>query len=173
MLKSVKPKLLLLLFLLSCETSPKKPKNIFHVIAPNQLYFKNVRSIYYKTETDKATKIDYYTLNKWNEKSLKPALVPVIADNWIEEEAYLQLNFKNITADSYNVNIEKWENINLPTQAKMSNQQAYELALAIKNQLLANELVVVNDSIILFEDRNERSYFLTTLQDYLRLIEKK
>lgn len=173
MLKFVKPTLFLLLFLLACETPEKKPKNIFYVSAPNQLYFKNIRSVYYKTETDKATKIDYYTLNKWNEKALKPALVPVIADNWIEEEAYLQLNFKNITADSCKVNIEKWKNINLPTQAKIANQEAYELALAIKNRLLANELVVVNDSIILFEDRNERSYFLTTLQDYLRLIERK
>jgi hypothetical protein len=157
----------------SMPTPSSKIKTKFHTTVPSQLYFKNVRSAYYKSITDHATKIDYYTLQKWNMNSPTASIIPIIADNWMEEEAYIKLAWKGMNAPTYKIKMKEGSEFSVNANDSLSYEATYNLVLSIRAQLLANELVMINDSIQIFTNLQERNYFLTTMQDYLRLIENQ
>ncbi len=157
----------------SMPAPSSKVKTKFHTTVPSQLYFKNIRSAYYKSITDHNTRIDYYTLQKWNMNSLTASIVPTIADNWMEEEAYIRLAWKGMSAPTYKIKMKESNEFSINPNDSLSYEATYDLALSIQAQLLANEPIMVNDSIQIFTNPQERNYFLTTMQDYLRLIENK
>lgn len=151
-----------------CELPPEEEKTAFSISSPSWLYFNNLRSIYYGVQSDKANQLDYYTLKKWESRSEEYAVIPIIVKNWLKEEAYIELNFKGLSDDAFELTLDGTaESIELP----LNRKQQFELAIKLDSLLLNDKQITINDSIDLFTDRYEKTYFLTTTRDYLKLFE--
>ncbi len=178
--------LFLFLIVVACERLPentdRKPDPLFSTTAPSRLYFKNMRSFYYRQSTKPETKIDLYTLKKIPEKADRPLLIPIIADNWLQDEAYLLLEPNDHPAwraDTLNI---KWEdpktgasgaiamaNPNILMQLDIAGFLEMHLNSGHRISFLSQN----NDWQPLFTQREDISNFLTTTKDYVRLTEQE
>lgn len=174
---------LVFILLFSCQPvakTPAPPADVrFRTTPPSKLYFNNIRSTAYTMTSDEVTQAHQYQLRKWPDTGTTPFLLPVIVDNWLHDQAYLQLNWIptneqptlpfRIRAFSHSAeqyfSIEDWT---WKSQHDLG-QQMY-LAL-LKGQQL--QLVKADSTqVLLFGDDETKSLFRTTLQDYQNLTEK-
>ncbi len=176
MKKSFSPLLILSLALLACSQPPPeqtKDKR-FHITAPSLLYFKNMRSTAYEESTQPGTRIELYRLRRFSETDERPILYPIIANNWLEDQAYLYLR-----ANEYEKGYARPIRIRWPeggdTLHASNREEQYRFALNIYEQLKeGKELKVLSQDstfVPIYENRQDRSHYLTTVQDYLRLTE--
>jgi hypothetical protein len=135
-----------------------------------------MRSTQYTVDEQPRSRIELYRLSKFEPVTKRPAIYPVIANNWLEDEAYLFLQTNvweagflsplTISQDT------SWSLEVLQLQPPTPVQQ-YELGLRLYESLKRGEVwyAAAADSTFapLFEDGDERSYFLTTVRDYLKL----
>ena len=63
----------------------------YQTTAPSLLYFKNIRSINYEQSEQPGTRIELYRLRQFSQPAKEPLLVPTIANNWLEDEAFIFL----------------------------------------------------------------------------------
>jgi hypothetical protein len=173
------------LFLLACFSS-ERPKEVdtsspFYVTPPSLLYFKNVRSAYYYQNRKPNTRMDMYKLRKFEYSRDRPVLVPVIVNNWMEEQAYIFIeknDFSGGFSDSLLVRWSKAEDTSgvyaLPFPSK---DEQFRFARQIYQSLKQNHLLEVKtareDWVPVFKDGQDRMNYMTTLRDYERLISKK
>jgi len=182
----MKNPLFLLLFLLfaACDAPPpdadRTPDALFSTSQSSRLYFKNMRAYYYRQEVQPNTKTDLYTLRKLTQADDQPVLLPVIADNWLRDEAYIFFDQKP------NVGIAKpmqlrWEDASsaqrgMFTMEGQNAKQQYALAQWLYKHLTEGHkfsyLNTTNEWVDMLETREKRAGFLKTLQDYYALIEK-
>lgn len=148
----------------------------FRTTPPSLLYFKNMRSTQYTVEEQPKSRIELYRLSKFEIATKRPALYPVIANNWLEDEAYLFLQpndweagFLSPLTLSQDTN---WT-AHIVQLSPPTPERQYELGMRLYNTLRRGELwyAAAADSTFapVFKDGDERAYFLTTVQDYLRL----
>lgn len=180
--------LLLLLFLIffACETPPtdasRQPDEIFRTTDPSRLYFKNMRAYYYQEDTKPGTKMDTYTLKKFNSADSRPILTPIIVNNWLQDEAYLFLEknaHPSLAGNSlYFRSLGSVTNETLEFELTIFDKQSqYDLASFLHTHIRAGHTLEVSTDhqewYSIFNDKKDRGYFLQTMDDYYRLIEKE
>lgn len=174
---------LLSLFLLTkCSPAPqeKSERDVFSTTAPSKLYFKNIRSTYYQQQQQKGTKVDLYQLRKIPTVDSRPIIYPVIADDWLNDKAFILLqtnDYKDGIADPLSI---YWENGQIADSLKMGTPTFPEqLKMATKiNELLANGIEIYtqnkqSERIMLFENYADKSNFMTIMRDYFKLVESE
>lgn len=173
--------LFLSLFLFSCVPPPSNPVIVdkrFRTTAPSSLYFKNIRSSSYTTTQDPVTRIDYYKLRQWKKQVQSPIIYPIIVHDWMNDAAYIQLQpngFSGLAKDIIQLKI-----VDKPHRLDLSKNDfaaSTDLAIQIQNAIVADEIISIrttdSTSLILLEDRLEKNNFLTTLKDFLKLVERR
>jgi hypothetical protein len=174
---------ILVLFLTAVACSPDETERQqgtgdrrFRTTPPSLLYFKNMRSTQYRVEEQAKSRIELYRLNKFEEVEQRPVLYPVIANNWLEDEAYLFLRPNAWVAafhDPLTLSQDSsWSAQNIQLQPPTPVEQ-YELSMQLYESLKRGEswYVAAADSTFapLFAEGDERALFLTTVRDYLKL----
>lgn len=167
------------LFLFSCVPPPSNPVKVdkrFQTTAPSLLYFKNIRSSYYTNTQDASTRIDYYQLRKWGNGNKYPIIYPIIVNDWMNDAAYIQLkpnNFLIFSKDSFQISIDAQKRKYLLNTESL--EISTDLAIEIREALQKGKEISINlqnESIPLFENKLDKSNFVTSLNDYLRLVER-
>lgn len=145
---------------------------------PARLYFKNIRSIAYYHTRKPNSKIDIYELKKKVYSDKRPILYPMILDNWLDNEAYLFLE-KNEFIDFFDLLTIKAEQDTITTLFEIdvfSKDQQYEFATKIYEALKERQTLTVKTKkeifVPIFENYQDKSNFIITMNDYFRLIEK-
>lgn len=169
--------LLLLAIFLGCEGSKvstaAEGNPIFKTIAPSQLFFKNMRSVYYQSIEDRVSGINYYIFKQLD--TARSPFYPVIAENWLHDEAYILLrSAKNNAIPIRFVSLKDtvaWQLDSI--EDKSAN---YQFLMTLNQRLLAQESIIwatsTGERIPIFDDPLERRHFLTVLHDYLRLTDR-
>lgn len=169
-----------MLALASCGEAPSGQQagegdQRFRTTQPSALYFKNMRSTQYKMQEQPKSRIELYRHKKFADNSL---LLPVIAHNWLQDEAYLFLQpnpaapalSKPLQFTTDTTTVEQALTLDPPTPA-----QQYETALQLYKGMQAEKDWYIrqqNGSFQpLYTEGNERTAFLTTVRDYLKLTE--
>lgn len=169
------------IFLISCGEGP--PENIpvvdrkFRTTPPSRIFFKNIRSIAYQWEQDGKSRTDYYLLRKIAGQKKKPLIYPVIADIWMEDQA--QLILKSGAYDPLPTPLlVHWASKNEAGIYQLDSLHAegmYEVGLQIYQSIRKAHSLEISfpdtNKMPLFGDLSERSHFMTSMQDYLRLTE--
>lgn len=173
--------LLLFVLLYACERAPaghtRSPRRPFRTTAPSQLYFKNMRSYYYEQSTKPGMRIDRYTLKKFSMDSKHPVLIPVIEDNWMEDEAYILLEKNNYPdwADTLKLQLETGEEIKFTTVSALDIEAQYAFAKRLYESLKQGHRINVYTTNkkwqSLYENQAERADFLQVMKDYYNLTE--
>lgn len=170
----------LLIFLSSCVPPPSNPIKVdkrFQTTAPSLLFFKNIRSNSYTTTQDANTRIDYYELRKWKNGNKSPVIYPIIVNDWLNDAAYIQLksnNFSNLSKDSFQISIDAQKRKYLLNTKSL--ETSTDLAIEIGDALQKGKkisLYIENKAVLLFENKLDKSNFVTSLNDYLRLVERR
>ncbi len=175
--------LLAFLFFWSCGESPEKDttniSSIFSTTAPSHLFFKNMRSSYYEQSQQPNTRVDLYRLRKLSAPSNQPLIYPIIADNWMKDEAYLLVQTNEYEGGFSSPLKIFWKNGNEKGMIEMKSppnfDHQYEFALAL-NDLLKKDynLEIENEQgerASIFEKYDQKSGFMTTVRDFQKLVE--
>ncbi|NJN77019.1 MAG: hypothetical protein HC803_00715 [Saprospiraceae bacterium] len=174
-----------LLFWISCEQP--QPQKVFtgakqfRTTDPSLLRFNNIRTAYYYRERPKNTKLDIYKLRKFTMTKKYPLLIPVIVNNWMQDEAYLFFE-NNLYPDFTDTIMVKW-------QTKIDStitEGFYELALRNKENQYefggklyesmqrGDDLFIKNtknEFLPFYDNPDDKSAFNITIRDYYRLTE--
>ena len=164
-------------------TSPQPQRNFdgdpaFRTTAPSRLFFNNVRSSAYYSERRKGTELDLYRNRKFSQTQKRPLLVPVIVNDWMNEEAFLFIRpnkFEGL-GDPLSVRftgdtISGTYTLDIPNKAAQ-----YDFATDLFESIDRGDAlaVMLADStfVPIYESRAERGAFLTVMRDYYRLTER-
>jgi hypothetical protein len=172
-------------FIILCLACGKNQQNLaekaethFKTRPDTELYFKNVRQLYYDLEEQANTKLNLYRFAKRVKKSDKLLLNLAIVHNWRYNEAYLLLET--------NPALPKNQPFRVFWRAKSGKQGEivfkngdktthFEFANAIYQGIL-NEYsfyqLIDNQELMIFNSATERAAFRITMLDYLKLIGK-
>ncbi|HKK79134.1 MAG TPA: hypothetical protein VJ933_05875 [Phaeodactylibacter sp.] len=168
--------------LLSCGPAPQEGDNAtgesrFHTTPPSLLYFKNMRSTTYTMEEQPKSRIELYRHKKFGSAGDRPAVYPIIANNWLQDEAYLFLERGNTSMplqEPLTFTVDTTRSNFLRLQGTQPGQQ-YDLALNLYNGLQSGKRWYIKQRngqfAPLYHEGNERTAFLVTLRDYLKLTE--
>jgi hypothetical protein len=172
-----------LLFSFACsDISPEEAsaeKSVFSTTAPSHIFFKNMRSSYYQATQQAGTKVDLYQLRKIKTDASVPLIYPVIADNWMKDEAYVLIQTNEYEKGfqsplSVYWSSEKEEGV-IEMKSPPNFEHQYAFALELEEALRKNYRLHVLDGngeeVAVFEAYDEKSVFLTTLRDYKKLVE--
>ena len=151
----------------------------YRTTAPSLLYFKNMRSSYYTLNEQPRTRIELYRLRKFVQLSGEEiVLVPVIANNWMKDEAYLFLESPELGKGLASPITIRWEaqgDTGLYQLQPATIDKQYELAMQLYKSLLEGHQIeaLAADSTWapIFTGKDSRSHFITSVRDYLRLTE--
>lgn len=173
--------LFLFIFLLSCQ--PYKGRRIdleqlnFSTIDPAELFFKNVRQLYYEKEEWGEAKLDVYRYKDLNPGEDYPTINPAIVINWYSDQAYILLEPNAFFAGA--------EKIEVSWNDRTSNQSgSYPLSLETKEtQLLwasqvylslqknhQMKILIDNQEFDFLTDQLDSENFRITLFDFYRLV---
>ena len=177
---------ILFLQIISACTQPaadatNQPNPFFSTTPPSRLYFKNMRSYYYQQRTMPHTRTDLYTLKTLPAQVDYPMLIPIIADNWMQDEAYLLLQRNNHPAWATDTVRFRWQDpqsgqYGFIDWSENTMRAQYELAETIVQQLsVGHKLSIIqadSSSIPVFEEKEYIANFLKTMADYKNLTEQ-
>lgn len=169
----------------SDTNTPPDTQRMFRTTDPSRIYFRNIRIINYQSTTQPGTRIDLYRWKRWPQQTEYPEIIPVIVDNWMQDQAFIRLEVNPAAPPPYEPLTIFWQH-NSEDQPSIGDtlqlvssrwEDQYTFATQIYDHLLANDLLTIqgNDSRYypLFHDYESRNAFLITLRDYFRLIETK
>jgi hypothetical protein len=168
--------------LLGCQPA-SPPSNAtgdarFHTTDPGRLYFKNMRSSAYAMEEQAKTRIELYQLRRFSSTAQRPVFIPVIANNWLADEAYLFIQTNEFERGFAVPLTYIWEGSGLQGLSSLqpaSIGRQYEFAMELYEHLAQKHVlqVLCADSTLapLFENQEDRLHFMTTIRDYRRLTE--
>lgn len=158
----------------------EKDDRMFRTTPPSLLYFKNMRSTNYSVEEHPNTRVELYRLRRFGETTQHPLLIPLIANNWMEDEAYLFIEPNKFEGGFYDTLRVFWsagdDSSGVYELARAGLPQQYEFARGLAESMRkGHELRVLTaeaDTVPIFDDQASRSHFLTTVRDYERLTEQ-
>ncbi len=159
------------------QVDDKKAK--FTTSDPSELFFKNVRQIYYDQEEMAAAKLNIFRLGDRSEAEDYPVINLAIASNWRYDEAYLLVE--------PNAYLEKLDSIRVTWKSPESQQEGTyrwaqgnkEAQFAFASQLYrsiqqGHQLYVTNprgEQERLLDRYDDREAFRKTMFDYYRLVD--
>lgn len=173
---------LLLLWLCACDEAPPRSgtgDRALRTTAPSRLYFKNVRASDYASTEEDASRADIYRFRDFPDTAAAPMLLPVIVDNWLEDEAYVR--FATIPyPQGYARPLQLiGQTAGQPdTLTLNATDPAAQLAFAerLYRMLKRNGRISIvttdPNSRSLGLDESGQQWTLTVLEDYLRLVER-
>jgi hypothetical protein len=138
-----------------------------------------MRSVYYETQEQPQTRIELYRLRRIGSNSpQRPLLIPVIANNWLADEAYLFIQpnaFEKGFAEPITVFWEDDGTTGTHSLQTMDINHQYEFALELYERLAkgyALQTLCADSSLTpIFDQQKDRVDFMTVVKDYLRLTE--
>lgn len=173
--------LLLLLLVITLGCNPDKTTRIisndakFNTSDASELFFKNVRQNYYEKNEIEAARLDFYK----NKKLLKQnsLLFPQIVHNWMEDEAYILLEFDEKIAEMEQLNL-LWQdtsgNYSGENYPLVNKKVHFSIVSDIYNHLLDEHQIYVKirqDTMPLFPNQAAREAFRITMVDFYRLVD--
>jgi hypothetical protein len=168
-----------LLTVLSCKIDQDKKvdrqKFRFKVGADSNLFFRNVRQIYYDRESPDGKWQAYRLIERYKQHD-RPCLYAVIVIHWIKDEAYLLIENNDAIAneDFLSIIIKDSSNAKLDTiQLKdRGRERMLEFASKIYEAIQEKKYIAVlqNGSYVpIFQEKVEREAFRITMGDFYRL----
>jgi hypothetical protein len=146
----------------------------FHTTQPSLLYFKNMRSTQYVMEEQAQSRIELYRHKKFGEEESLPPVFPVIANHWLQDEAYLFLQTQPGLFTPLTLATDSTGSEPLSLESPKPAQQ-YELAMQLYDGLKDQKQWYVKQQdgqfTPLYQEGEEKTAFLLTLRDYLKLTE--
>jgi len=183
--KHLIPIVLLVFFcLISCERVPE-PKQfsgnpLYRTTDPSRLYFNNIRSNSYYRQRKTNTKIDIYKYRKLKISRKEPLIQAKIVNNWLQDEAYIFIDKNDYVggfSDTLTVQWQADSTSGYHYLALANKKNQYDFAQAIYESIEARHSLSVktlkNGFVPVFDNREERVNFRTTLNDYYKLTERK
>ncbi len=168
--------------LVSCIVDNDKTVNLsepkYKTTDASELFFKNVRAIYYDREEMLEAKLDVYRLKQFTIPDSHAFIKLAIVMNWIKDEAYVLVEAGSGSKPVKQLKI-KWvdqaNNLSGVKSFDLKNKdQFFIFTGAIYDHILNNHQVVVvekDKEIALFPDNKEREAFRTTMYDFYNLVE--
>ena len=171
-------------WLVACGPAAESPaaaaETQFRTTQPSHLYFKNIRSSRYQQETQADSRLDLYQLRASADTEQRPILHPVIVDNWMADEAYLQLEpnaYEGGFTDTLRV---AWRSERDSGQFELARRDwpsQFRFAQRLYKGLQAGQHFRIQTAAggyaRLLEENKDRQNFLTTLRAYNKLIEHR
>jgi hypothetical protein len=167
------------LFMISCGEGPPdtlpEVKRQFRTTPPSRIYFKNIRSTAYQWEQDPQSRTDYFLLRKIGDQDPKPLLYPLIADIWMEDQAWLILKSGAYEPIPTPVRVfwEKNEDSGVYQLDSLDADNMYSVGLSIYQSLRRGDKLEISfpgrDKVPLFDKAEDKNNYLISVQDYLRL----
>lgn len=173
-------------FLACCEQTAsehqktEEPKDIFATSDASEMFFNNVRQIYYDLERQDQTKLRIYRYKTRSQAQDKPVINLALVSNWRYDEAYLLIE-PNTYLEGQNPLQITWKS----KDGKESGQYNFTFGSKEKHLTFAKALyesiqnghqflVKVGDSLSPFlVNQLERETFRKTVKDYLVLTGKE
>jgi len=142
----------------------------------SELFFRNVRQIYYDRSSPDGTWQAYRYTNRYLGKE-RPVIHPVIVINWLQDEAYLLIEENEILSDENFLQVVITDN-NLPntdtlTLDQRGRERMLEFGSRLYEAMLANhEISILNKGsfLPLLTEEIDREAFRITMSDYYRLV---
>ncbi|MDN4165779.1 hypothetical protein QWY31_09710 [Cytophagales bacterium LB-30] len=171
--------LALICFLAACN--PDKQKSVsgsemsFATRDDTELFFKNVRQIFYEREVMQAAKLEIYRMKGRSQSAEYPLLDVAIVINWREDEAYINLQPQAFLENEDPLYLFVGDSLNLQTHSLnyRSKEDYRAFAQAVYQAILDNKAMrvkVQNDTLPYLDKEEDREVFRKTLVDYYRLV---
>lgn len=171
--------LLIGLFLLACESRPPSTKvgaAELRTSEPSRLYFNNLRQNDYN-QSESADRTHLLRLRNFPDSSLVPLVVPIIAHNWLEDEAYLSFQpvpYPGTYSDSLVIIFADSDTFQLKGATPMERFRAGEKLLNhLQNDSNWKIVTKAGSSVPLFEQGYGQDWTRTVLMDYFKLVDNK
>ncbi|MCH8554239.1 MAG: hypothetical protein LAT76_03715 [Schleiferiaceae bacterium] len=170
--------LLALAFLFPPKATPVNYEVVsFFATQPDQIYFKNVRSYYYRLKEDKDAGFLLYRHKGFNHLSFyEDPLRLMIVHNWRIDEAYVFFETEEVDID-HGIIITLNNKEQYFTLKKLNNEGHFKVAAACYNALLQGATFQYQSEIFaapvpLFQNQRQQRALRATLEDYFRLVGK-
>lgn len=157
---------------MSCEIqSSKAPKSDFQTTDQSEIFFQNVRAIYYHRRIIPEAKVHIYTL-KSTPKDINFTLS--LIHNWKSDQAYLM--FDHAVSElpyTFLIGINQTYDTLVYTGESMSENTKICLQIGAAMQK-SDSIYLMNHEInqsLFFETQESQKAFLTLYKDYMRLVE--
>lgn len=171
---------LLILLLAGCKIDRDKPvdrnKFTFHMADDDNLFFRNVRQIYYNRSSPDG-KWQAYRNKDFYEGNDRPLIIPVIVINWLQDEAYLLIDTNEFLSDEDHLSVVIADTIQHKADTISLSQRGRENMLEFASKMYEGiqqkrSMFVKskNDFLPLLANEDDRENFRITLADYYRLI---
>lgn len=174
-------KLLFLVFLLQVGCKIDREKEVdrtkfqFKIGADANLFFRNVRQIYYDRSSPDGTWQAYRFSNRYTGNN-RPVIEPVIVINWLKDEAYLLIDVNDLLSEEDMITITISDSRTHKTDTLYLNQRGRERMLEFGSKLYeaiqANQKLAVKSKeefVPILTEEIDREAFRITLSDFYRL----
>ncbi len=138
-----------------------------------ELFFRNVRQIYYDRASPDGT-WQAYSLKDRYQGNERPVIVPVIVINWLKDEAYLLIDTNDLLADEDELRVVM---SNTPPDTIVLRDRGRERMLEFGSRLYealqANQQMQIRSKGIyrpILTEEVDREAFRVTMADFYRLI---
>ncbi len=166
---------LLPLLLSGCKIDRDKKVNRekfeFKIGADANLFFRNVRQIYYDRESPDG-KWQAYRFSNQNSNNDQPSLHAVIVVHWIKDEAYLLIEPNPILAEEDLISVVIKNQPDTIRLKERGRERMLEFGSKIYEAIQAkNDMTILSKEkyVPIFQDDKEREAFRITMADYYRL----
>jgi len=179
MANCIKLLFLLLLLLVGCKIDRDKEvdrtKFQFKIGADSNLFFRNVRQIYYDRSSPDGTWQAYRFSDRYTGND-RPVIEPVIVINWLKDEAYLLIDTNELLSEEDMITVTIVDAFANKPDTLLLNQRGRERMLEFGSQLYdaiqANQKISVKSKeefIPILTEEIDREAFRITLSDFYRL----
>ncbi len=171
--------LLIILLLAGCKIDQDKKvdrsKFQFEIGDDSELFFRNVRQIFYDRSSPDGTWQAYRFSNRYlgNER---PVILPVIVINWLKDEAYLLIDTNELLSQEDYLEVTISDSSTSKSDTIILNQRGRERMLEFGSQLYeaiqANQQIEVKsrgEFLPVLKEDIDREAFRVTMGDYYRL----
>lgn len=137
-----------------------------------ELFFRNVRQIFYDRASPEGTWQAYSFKNRYQGNE-RPVIVPVIVINWLKDEAYILIDTNDLLADEEELRVVI---LSTPLDTIALRDRGWERMLEFGSRvyeaLQANQQLQIQSKGIyrpILTEENDREAFRVTMADFYRL----
>ncbi|MEO1051568.1 MAG: hypothetical protein AAFX87_13135 [Bacteroidota bacterium] len=168
-----------LIWLGSCQIDGDKQvdrdKFDFKTTDDTELFFKNVRQLYYDLEELPAGNLNVFRIKSRNTSDNTPVINIAIVMNWLKDEAYVLIEPSSVLAESGSLSL-KWENQESGTSGQIElssrgKEAMLEFATRVYEEVKNGSSFSIDDddNTPILVDSEEREAIRKTMSDYYRL----
>jgi len=172
--------ILIILSLAGCKIDHEKKADRtrfqFEIGDDSELFFRNVRQIYYDRSSPDGTWQAYRFGDRYRGNE-RPVILPVIVINWLKDEAYLLIDTNEILSEEDYLEVIITDPATSKSDTLTLNQRGRERMLEFGSQLYeaiqSNQIITVRSKgafVPLLTEETDREAFRITMSDYYRLI---